>query len=79
MAPQRLVQYVAGSKNKLPSVYLQCRVKAGASKVREGITALTSDAVELCVSAPARDGEANKAVVAVLSKVRLCSSAAHIE
>lgn len=70
MASQRLIQYVAGSKNKVPSVYLHCRVKAGASKVREGITGLTADAIELCVSAQARDNEANKAVVVVLSKVR---------
>lgn len=49
-------------------VYLRCHVKPGASKVREGITGLTDDTIELCVSAAAREGEANKAVVAVLSE-----------
>ncbi|KAF3763792.1 hypothetical protein M406DRAFT_341214 [Cryphonectria parasitica EP155] len=69
MSTRRFIQYVAGSKNKLPTVYLQCRVKPGASKVREGVAALTDDAVELCVTAAAREGEANKAVLAVLSEV----------
>lgn len=69
MATHRFIQYVAGSKNKLPTIYLQCRVKPGASKFREGVASLTDDAVELCVAAAARNGEANKAVLAVLSEV----------
>lgn len=69
MTSYRFIHYIAGSKNKLPTVYLQCRVKPGASKVREGVTSLTDDAVELCVAAAAREGEANKAVLAVLSEV----------
>lgn len=70
MATQRFIQYAVGSKKKPATVYLRCHVKPGASKVREGITSLTDDAIELCVSAAAREGEANKAVVAVLSEVR---------
>ncbi|PSR97742.1 hypothetical protein BD289DRAFT_450672 [Coniella lustricola] len=74
MATRPFIKYVtATSSQKAPTVYLQCRVKPGASKVREGVLALTdgADAVELCVSAAAREGEANKAVVALLCKV-LC-------
>lgn len=70
MATHRFIQYAVGSKKKPAMVYLRCHVKPGASKVREGITALTDDTIELCVSAAAREGEANKAVVAVLSEVR---------
>lgn len=70
MATPRVIQYVAGSKNnRLPAVYLHCRVKPNASKTREGVTALTDDAVELCVAAVPRDGASNRAVLEVLSKV----------
>lgn len=71
MATQRFLQYIAPSgKNKLPTIHLRCHVKPGAAKTREGVTSLTDDVVELCVAAAPREGEANKAVVAVLSKVR---------
>lgn len=69
MASHRVLQYVAGAKKKPPTVYLHCHVKPGASKVREGITALTESTIELCVSAVPKDGESNKAVLAVLSEV----------
>ncbi|KAG5913106.1 hypothetical protein E4U42_001476 [Claviceps africana] len=49
-------------------VQLQLRVKAGASKPRQGILAVTSSAVELCVAAQPRQGEANGAVLQVLSQ-----------
>ncbi|KAG6015233.1 hypothetical protein E4U54_003952 [Claviceps lovelessii] len=48
-------------------VQLHLRVKPGASKPRQGILAVTSSAVELCVAAQARQGEANQAVLQVLS------------
>ncbi|KAI7779126.1 hypothetical protein LA080_001288 [Diaporthe eres] len=64
----RTSRYVAGAKKKPPTVYLRCHVKPGASKVREGITALTDSTIELCVSAVPKDGESNKAVLAVLSE-----------
>lgn len=69
MASQRVLQYVAGAKQKPPTVYLRCHVKPGASKVREGITSLTDNTIELCVAAVPKDGESNKAVLAVLSEV----------
>ncbi|KFA66862.1 hypothetical protein S40285_02336 [Stachybotrys chlorohalonatus IBT 40285] len=48
---------------------LRLRVKPGASKTRQGITAVGPDAIELCVAAQAKDGEANKAAIQVLSSV----------
>ncbi|KAL1861811.1 hypothetical protein Daus18300_008627 [Diaporthe australafricana] len=68
MASHRVLQYVAGAKNKPPTIYLRCHVKPGASKIREGITARTESAIELCVSAVPKDGESNKAVLTVLSE-----------
>ena len=66
------IRYVTSStKSALSSIYLQCHVKPGASKQREGIIALTDTVVEICVSAQAREGEANKAVVELFSKVQL--------
>lgn len=81
----RFLQYIASpsknNSNKLlrpagaaATVLLRCHVKPGAAKAREGVTALTDDAVELCVAAAARDGESNRAVLGVLSKVRENSS-----
>ncbi|KAF4890345.1 UPF0235 protein [Colletotrichum fructicola] len=64
------IRFVAGTKKSpLGTLYLQCHVKPGASRVREGVTAVTDATVELCVSAQAREGEANKAVVKLLSEV----------
>jgi hypothetical protein len=72
MASSSFVRYVAGSnKGDVSRFYLRCRVKPGVSKAREGLTALTDEIIEICVAARAREGEANKAVLAVLSKVRL--------
>lgn len=68
--PRAAVRFVAGSR-KSPSgtLHLHLHVKPGASKVREGITAVTHSAIELCVAAQPRDGEANKAVIGLLSDV----------
>ncbi|WYZ34196.1 hypothetical protein EsH8_I_000472 [Colletotrichum jinshuiense] len=64
------IRFVSGSKKSaLGTLYLQCHVKPGASRVREGVTAVTDATVELCVAAQAREGEANKAVVKLLSEV----------
>lgn len=69
-SPASAIRFVTGSKKSpLGSLHLQLRVKPGASKNREGILAVTDDAIELCVAAQAREGEANKAVVQVLSGV----------
>ncbi|UKZ76130.1 hypothetical protein TrVFT333_003826 [Trichoderma virens FT-333] len=63
------VRFLAGSK-KAPQGILQLRlhVKPGASKTREGIQIVTDDVIELCVAAQAKDGEANQAVIEVLSE-----------
>jgi len=75
MATGRAIRYVAGTK-KSPhgTLYINCNVKPGASKAREGIVSVNDDAIEICVAAQAREGEANKAVVKVLSEVRLTQS-----
>lgn len=71
MATMGVMRYVAKTKkSQSATIQLLCHVKPGASKAREGVTALTEDAVELCVSAQAKDGEANKAVTILLSRVR---------
>jgi len=56
------------TKQGLGSIYLQCHVKPGASKQREGILEV-SDMIELCVAAQAREGESNKAVLKLISDV----------
>ncbi|KAL1884125.1 hypothetical protein VTK73DRAFT_6794 [Phialemonium thermophilum] len=64
------IRYAAGTKkNPRGFLYLQCHVKPGASKAREGVTAVTEDAIEVCVAARPVDGEANKAVIKVMSDV----------
>jgi uncharacterized protein YggU (UPF0235/DUF167 family) len=57
------IRYVA-SKG---AVQLFCRVKPGVSANRQGVAAVTSDAIEVCVAAQARDGDANKAVRDVIA------------
>ena len=70
MASKQAIRFVAAStKSELGSIHLQCHVKPGASKQREGVAALTEEAVELCVAAAAREGEANKAVRGVISDI----------
>lgn len=66
----QVIRFVAGAK-KSPhgTLYLRCHVKPGAAKSREGILAVTDEAIELRVAAQAREGEANKAVVKLLSEV----------
>ncbi|KAI5466455.1 hypothetical protein BGZ63DRAFT_420940 [Mariannaea sp. PMI_226] len=69
-SPSAAIRFIAGSKKApLGSVVLQLRVRPGASKSREGVAAVTDEAIELCVAAQAREGEANKAVIQVLSSV----------
>lgn len=65
-----VLRYVAATKKSANgTLYLQCHVKPGASKVREGIASVTDNVVEVCVAAQPRDGESNKAVLEVLCKV----------
>lgn len=57
------------SCSRVGSVYLQCRVKPGASKQREGIVSISETTIEICVCAQAQKGEANKAVLNIISQV----------
>lgn len=73
MSAPSAVRFLAGTKkNPLGSLRLQCHVKPDASRAREGVLSVTDDVVELCVAAQAREGEANKAVVKLLSEVSVC-------
>ncbi|KAK7753322.1 hypothetical protein SLS62_004612 [Diatrype stigma] len=66
MASRKVIDLVKKSSSEI--LLLRCHVRPGASKVREGVTDVTDEAVELCVSAPAQDNKANKAVLEVLSE-----------
>lgn len=59
------------------SVQLLCHVKPGVNANREGITAVSDDAIEVCVAAQAREGEANKAVREVIAEVHLGQPSSH--
>lgn len=66
------IRYVASSaKSALGRVLFNCHVKPGASKQREGIISVSDTVIEICVSARAREGEANKAVKEIFSNVSL--------
>ncbi|KAH6623489.1 hypothetical protein F5144DRAFT_363193 [Chaetomium tenue] len=66
----RAIWYVAATKKSAKNtLYMHCNVKPGASKNREGVISVDDEAVQICVAAQAREGEANKAVVKVLSEV----------
>ncbi|KAL2108558.1 hypothetical protein VUR80DRAFT_3642 [Thermomyces stellatus] len=70
MSASSAIRFLAGTKkNPLASIQLQCHVKPGASREREGVLSVSDDVIELCVAAQAREGEANKAVVKLLSEV----------
>jgi uncharacterized protein YggU (UPF0235/DUF167 family) len=64
------VRFMAASKKSLfGSLQLQLHVKPGARGNREGIVGVTDRSIELCVAAQAKDGEANKAVLGLLSEI----------
>ncbi|KAK4218473.1 hypothetical protein QBC37DRAFT_333778 [Rhypophila decipiens] len=68
--PRKAVWFAAAAKKSLGgTLYIRCIVKPGASKAREGVTSVDDEAVEVCVSARAQEGEANKAVVKLFSEV----------
>lgn len=72
MTSLQAIRFVASSaKSAFGSAILQCHVKPGASKQREGILAVSDNVVDLCVAAQAREGEANKAVRNLISEVRI--------
>jgi uncharacterized protein len=65
-----VIRFVASSaKPTLGSLYVQCRVKPGASKQREGIAFISDTIIAVCVSARAKEGEANEAVREVFSDI----------
>ncbi|EPE02737.1 hypothetical protein F503_08500 [Ophiostoma piceae UAMH 11346] len=64
-----VLRYVSHARaSATGTLFVLCHVRPRASKIREGVTAVTDDAVEICVSAPPRNGESNKAVIDVLHK-----------
>ncbi|AEO68093.1 d04b47ae-45a9-4740-8a93-a932ddc053f2 [Thermothielavioides terrestris] len=69
MSARALWYATATKRSAQNTLYLQCTVKPGVNKNREGITSVDDEAVEICVAAQAREGEANKAVIKVLSDV----------
>jgi len=71
MASSSAIRFIASSttKSTFGSVQLQCHVKPGASKQREGVLSINDDTIEICVAAHAREGEANKAVRNLISDV----------
>ncbi|KAM0162026.1 hypothetical protein ACHAPG_002043 [Botrytis cinerea] len=56
------------------TIHLSCHVKPNSSSSRVGVKAFsdTSSSIEVCVAQPARDNEANKGVVEVLSHILKC-------
>ncbi len=68
MTPLPAIRLVASSA-KSTLIHLQCHVKPGASKQREGVISVSDSVIEVCVAAQPKDGEANKAVRVVFSGV----------
>jgi uncharacterized protein YggU (UPF0235/DUF167 family) len=71
----RLVRIASKSRGQSTPKYnlqISCHVKPNASSRREGIAAVCSDQVEVCVAALPKDGEANAAVAKVFAEVRRC-------
>ncbi|KAK4242846.1 hypothetical protein C8A03DRAFT_10930 [Achaetomium macrosporum] len=68
MSARALLYVAATKKSAKNTLYMHCNVKPGASKNREGIASVHDEAVEICVAAQAREGEANKAVIKILSE-----------
>ncbi|KAH9906062.1 YggU-like protein [Xylariomycetidae sp. FL2044] len=66
------------NKSSAEFLQLRCHVKPGASKVREGVLAVKDETIELCVTAQAQDGKANKAVIDILSSI-LGISKSHLQ
>jgi len=60
--------YVAATKRPAQhTLYMRCNIKPGTSKNREGVVSVGDEAIGICVAAQAREGEANKAVIKLLS------------
>jgi hypothetical protein len=75
MAAHPAIRLAAKStKSALRCIYLQCSVKAGANKQREGVVSLSDTVIELCVAAQPKDGAANLSARKVLSDVKFYSN-----
>jgi len=62
------------SKSAVGCIYLQCSVKPGANKQREGVVSVSDTVIELCVAAQPKDGAANLSVRKVFSDVKFYSN-----
>ncbi|KAF9733222.1 hypothetical protein PMIN06_009421 [Paraphaeosphaeria minitans] len=64
------VRFVAtkGSKTSTGSILILCRVKPGVSANREGVSGISDLGVEVCVAARAKEGEADRAVMAIIAE-----------
>jgi len=70
MAALPAIRHIAPTaKSALGYIHMQCHVKPGARKQREGILSISDSVIEVCVSAQPKDGEAIKAVREVFSSV----------
>ncbi|KAG9250572.1 uncharacterized protein F5Z01DRAFT_677699 [Emericellopsis atlantica] len=63
------VRFISSKSSALGSISLQLFVKPNASAAREGIVSITPSAIHLAIAAQPKDGEANKAVIQLLSDV----------
>ncbi|KAI1841211.1 hypothetical protein JX265_013170 [Neoarthrinium moseri] len=68
MSTRAVISAVKNVKGKTSDLFhIRCRVKPNVDKLREGVKAVTDDAIELNVAAQPKDGEANKATVRIMS------------
>jgi uncharacterized protein YggU (UPF0235/DUF167 family) len=66
------IRFIATKGKVLGGTFqLICHVKPGVNASREGIAAVSDEAIEVCVAAQAREGEANKAVREVIAEAKL--------
>lgn len=68
MVVSQAIRYVPATKTALGALYINCHVKPNARQ-RSEILSVDEEVVDLAVSAQARKGEANKAVVGLLASV----------
>ncbi|KAI6779946.1 uncharacterized protein J7T54_000246 [Emericellopsis cladophorae] len=63
------VRFISSKSSAIGNVHLQLFVKPNANAAREGIVSITPSAIHLAIAAQPKDGEANKAVIQLLSDV----------
>ncbi|CAG8954161.1 hypothetical protein HYFRA_00005780 [Hymenoscyphus fraxineus] len=57
---------------RIGKLHLRCHIKPKAHTKRQGILSVTPSVISVCVSAAAREGEANTAVREMFSKIFRC-------